>query len=918
MKTETFIARGRWGLCVLVFHSVAMLSVGAELEDPAKRSAALFDSTVLPLFEANCFECHSHSEEIRAGLALDAVSGLREGGHTGRAVVPGKPEESPLIWALRGERKLERMPKGSDALEPAMIRAVEEWIRLGAVDTRPEVAAPDTPDAEDGHWAFQPLEKPAIPEVVDDSWPRNAIDYFVLSKLEEQGMRPAKEADSRTLIRRLSFDLLGLPPEFATVERLEKRAVSDWYPGFVDETLASPFFGERWGRHWLDIARYADTKGYVFTSERRFPFSYTYRDYVISAFNDDKPYGQFILEQLAADQLDLGADKRALAGMGFLTLGRRFLNNQHDIIDDRIDVVTRGLMGLTVACARCHDHKYDPIPTEDYYSLYGVFASSREPDEAPILQGVDINPRDREAFEEELKKREGEYHAARVEKFDRAREKARQQTGAYLKAIYDARDLDDSERDSLARERKLSPEILNRWKRRLDDERDHEDSLMTPFLALVDSDGAPVSVAGFELPDLLATRLSAGDGSIVVDNALEAYSAYFEELFAKGPESGSDERVGRGLSFLYGENAPASVSDREAMRLLDVQDQQEIRRLKRELDALPATHPGAPPRAMALVDRENPVEPVVFVRGQASRPGKAVPRRFLGFISDGEREPFENGSGRLEMAEAIADPENPLTARVWVNRVWGRYFGAPLVQTPSDFGLRAPEPEHSELLDYLAVYLQENDGSLKRLSRLIVTSAAYRQSSVREDGGYLEADPENRYLWKMSRKRLEFEPMRDQMLAISGELDLRQGGRPVEITEPPFSNRRSVYGFIERQNLPALFRTFDFASPDTTSPKRFVTTVPQQALYMMNSPWAINRAKGLAQRVPAGSERVAIERLYQLVLSREPSAEEIRRSEAFLDGFDALSEPADGEASLSAIETLAQALLISNEALFVD
>jgi len=918
MKTETFLGRLRWLLGVLPLNFLAPTSWSADSEDVASRSAALFESTILPLFEANCFECHSHSQEIRAGLALDAVSGLREGGHTGLAVLPGKPEESPLVWALKGERNSERMPKGAEPLAPEIVQAVEEWIRLGAVDTREEVARSKAPDAVDTHWAFQPLEKPTIPEVDDASWPRNAIDFFVLARMEERGMRPAEEADPRTLIRRLSFDMLGLPPKFSTVERLETRPMSSWYPEFVEETLASPFFGERWARHWLDIARYADTKGYVFTSERRFPFSYTYRDYVINAFNDDKPYSQFVLEQLAADQLNLESDKRGLAGMGFLTLGRRFLNNEHDIIDDRIDVVTRGLMGLTVACARCHDHKYDPIPTEDYYSLYGVFASSREPDEAPILEGVDINPRERTAFEEELKEREAKYVSTREAKLNAARDKARRETGEYLRAVYDARDLDDSKRDSLARERKLSPEILNRWRHRLANERELEKSLMDPFLALMDSGDDSISVAGFDLPERLVSRLSAGDGSLVFESALAAYTTYFSELFEMGPESISDENLGRGPSFLFGESAPASVSDGEGMRLLDVKDQQEVRRLKRELDALPATHPGATPRAMALVDRDTPVEPVVFVRGQASRRGKPVPRRFLQFISDADSEPFQKGSGRLEMAEAIVDPENPLTARVWVNRVWGHYFGAPLVKTPSDFGLRAPEPEHPELLDFLAIYLLENEGSLKRLSRLIVSSATYRQSSVHKDGGYLEMDPENRYLWKMSRKRLEFEPMRDQMLAMSGELDLRQGGRPVEITEPPFSNRRSVYGFIERQNLPSLFRTFDFASPDTTSPKRFVTTVPQQALYMMNSPWAIDRAKGLARRVEASDESESIQELYRIVLSRDPSAEELERSKAFLDEFDELPELESDEVSLTALETLAQALMISNEALFVD
>ncbi|HZT79770.1 MAG TPA: DUF1549 and DUF1553 domain-containing protein [Gemmataceae bacterium] len=627
--------------------------------------------------------------------------------------------------------------------------------------------------------------------------------------MEEKGHRPAPPADRRTLLRRITFDLIGLPPTPEEVDAFLNDPSPDAYEKVVDRLLASPHYGERWGRHWLDVARYADTKGYVFTDERRFPFSYTYRDWVIRSLNEDLPYDQFVLQQLAADQLLPltlssppaaggegrvgGDDKRSLAAMGFLTLGRRFLNNPHDIIDDRIDVVCRGLMGLTVACARCHDHKYDPISQKDYYALYGVFASSVEPKELPVLMEPTPSPAYR-AYEKEL--------------------------AVLQKAVDDYREAHKAE--LAARNRK------------------HRD---------------------------------------------------------------------------------------------------ELRRLQKKVDQLRVTHPGAPPQAMVLVDAPQPVQPHVFRRGNPNNPGEAVPRQFLEVLSGPDRKPFTHGSGRLELAQAIASKDNPLTARVLVNRVWMHHFGQGLVRTPGNFGLRGDPPTHPELLDWLAAeFMGDASGgvdarrdqpggspasggvdprhgawSLKRLHRLILLSNTYRQSCD-GDPRLLQSDPDNHLLGRMNRRRLDFESLRDSLLAAAGRLDLKAGGRPVDITSAPFSTRRTVYGFIDRQNLPGVFRTFDLASPDTSTPQRFQTTVPQQALYLMNSPFVQEQARHLIARPEVAAQQDAAARvrlLYRLLYGRPAEPDEVELGVRFVAA-------AGPEGRLTPWERYAQVLLLGNEFAFVD
>ena len=758
-----------------------------------------------------------------------------------------------------------------------------------------------------GHWAFQPVTRPSVPAVSGAAWPSGALDHFVLAKLLENGMQPARRAGRRTLIRRVTLDLTGLPPTPGEVDAFVAAGAPGAYRRLVERVLASPRFGERWGRHWLDVARYADTKGYLAGNQARlFTHSYTYRDYVIDAFNADLPYDRFIIEQLAADKLELGTDKEPLAAMGFLTLGRRFLNNPHDIIDDRIDVVTRGMMGLTVSCARCHDHKFDPIPIADYYSLYGVFASSHEPGDKPFISDA-IDPIQRAAFDEERKRREDKLNNYKREQYARVREQVKEQTGDYVWAAHRAAKVPAAKVDELARKAKLDPELTRRWMGHLAKRRESGDPVFAAWFALAKLDAGSFgeqakAVLGGEP---LANVHPAVRAALAEAGSLEAAAKSLGQLLYKAK---SDQPKLR--EAVHSDDSPAKLSDGDVNRVMDVKGREGIRSRKRKFDELEGEHPGAPNRAMVLLDNASPHNPRIFRRGNPGMKGDAVPRRFIAALSQGERKPFVEGSGRLEMAEAIADPGNPLTARVMANRVWQRLFGSGLVITPSDFGVRAEPPSHPALLDFLAADFIENGWSVKALIRGIVTSSTYQQGETVHPQ-YAESDPGNRLLWQMNRKRLDFEAMRDSVLSVSGNLDLKQGGRSVRIANKPDARCRTVYGFVDRQNLPNLFRTFDFAGPDTTCPQRFTTTVPQQALYFLNSPFIETQAKRLGARSGVAStddeERIRI--IYHLTYQREPSAGELALAKRFVDEF---------VPSAAAWERLGQALLVSNEMMFVD
>jgi hypothetical protein len=760
--------------------------------------------------------------------------------------------------------------------------------------------------------------------------------------LEVAKLRPSPTADKRTLIRRATFDLTGLPPSPEEVAAFEADKSPDAFAHVVDRLLASPRYGERWGRHWLDVARYADTRGYVFEEDRHYAYSYTYRDYVIRAFNEDLPYDQFLEQQIAADLCTNNADKRCLAALGYLTLGRRFVNNIHDIIDDRIDVVCRGMMGLTVACARCHDHKFDPIPSRDYYSFYGIFASSMEPDPEPLL-GVEVPEKPRREYEAEHKKRVEERDKFRAEQERAMAAQLRKQAGDYLLASYEAQRIPKSDVDGIAHARKLDPEVLRRWIASLDGWRKTQQAIFAPWFAFAELPENDFAIRAQELAERFSTNYDAGlpvhrlvacafSGMppTTMNDVADRYGKLFAEVDklwqdacaatnsnATPPKSLTDPSQEALRQILYAADAPANIPCDQYDRLYDIPTSQKLRELQRHVDELDATSPGAPPRAMALVDRPDPHNAHVFIRGNSDNQGSEVPREFLEVLSGPDRKPCHAGSGRLELAEAIASRDNPLTARVFVNRVWLYHFGSPLVATPSDFGLRSEPPTHPELLDYLAARFMAEGWSIKKLQRLIMLSSAYQQTSD-DNPECAKVDPNNQLFWRMNRQRLDFEAMRDTLLAVSGKLDLTPGGHGVDITTPT-SNRRTVYGYVDRQNLPDLFRTFDYASPDSSSARRFYTTVPQQALFFMNSPFVVEQAKSLAGRADptcAHTDEQRLRLLYEWAFERAPSREEITWALNFVRTPP--KAPLSDHPGLDRWQEFAQVLLMSDEFVFVD
>ncbi|MBX3413309.1 MAG: PSD1 domain-containing protein [Pirellulales bacterium] len=951
----------------------------AQAEEPAAappaaapteaEQAEFFEAKVRPLLVERCQECHG-ADTQEAGLRLDSRSAIMRGAESGAVVVPGDPAASPLVAAIdyRGEIQMPPAAKLADA----EIEILKTWVKLGApwpgsdaVSTGDATPSADANHplagriaaAKTSHWSLQPIVQPAIPPVQNEDWASSPIDRFILARLEGAGLAPSPAADRRTLLRRVKFDLVGLPPTVAEIEDFVHDESPDAWARVVDRLLASPEYGQRWARHWLDVARYADTRGYAFTSEPRFPFSYTYRDYVVRSFNEDLPFNQFVREQLAADQLPLGDDKRSLAALGFLTLGRTFDNNIHDIIDDRIDVVTRGFLGLTVTCARCHDHKYDPIPTADYYSLYGVFASSEEPGELPVIAMPDEMAM-HQAYQDELAAKQAEYDKFLAEQRQAMTDELRSNVGAYLLEVVTTPREEVVEKDaniSLS-PGEVRPQIRERWRTWIAEKTnvDHPvfgawhrlaalpaGDFATSAQSLVAEIGRSESEIGRNVNPVVREAFARGSVMTMMDVAkrygeiLSGVHQQWKELHAEqvaqaaaensggtaeqppAPTALPDAAANEVLQVLVAEGTPTIFSQEDLPWLLERTVFAAHSKLRGELDTLAGKSPEALARAMVLVDAKQPMTPRIFQRGNPGRPGPEVPRRFLEVLSSGEPTPFQQGSGRLELAQAIVDPANPLTARVIVNRVWAHHFGVGLVTTPSDFGTRSDPPSHPELLDFLAATFRDEGWSLKRLHRAILLSNAYQQASADRPEA-ATVDPENRLVWRMNRRRLEFEPLRDSLLAVAGRLDTTLAGRPIDLFATPFSTRRSVYGFLDRQSVPGVLRVFDFANPDASSEARPNTTVPQQALYLMNAPFVIEQAQHVAalpEIASAADPASRAQALYRQILARGAEPDELELALQYVSHAE--SHP-QADTQLNPWQRLAQVLLLTNEFTFVD
>jgi hypothetical protein len=693
-----------------------MIGLGFSAQGAEKNTRGLefFETKIRPVLANQCYECHSaKSTKIKGGLLLDTRAGLREGGDSGTVIVPGKPDESLLIKSLRHEGDIKMPPK--NRLPDSVVQDFVQWVSMGAPDPREGQAASKgyktmTLAEAKTFWAYQQPKKSAPPVTNNTSWAKSTIDQFLLAKMEEKGVTPVADAERTTLLRRLNFDVIGLPPTPAEIEAFVNDPAPDAVAKVVDRLLASRHFGERWGRHWLDIARYAESNGNV--DNVVFPKAYLYRDYVIAAYNQDKPYDRFIMEQIAGDLLEAKdakeKDQNIIAtGLLALTSKPRAQSNpdyKYDLIADQIDVTTRSVLAMSVMCARCHDHKFDAIATKEYYAMAGIF------DSTVMLYG--------------------------------------------------------------------------------------------------NESGLGVGAKGVK---------------------------------ANGFASLSDGSVAMGV---------------------------------REGKAIDCS---------------------VCVRGEAKNFGEKVQRGYLAVLTNSLTPKFNrNQSGRLELARAMTATDNPLTARVAVNRIWQHLFGQGIVRSPDNFGSLGDRPTHPELLDYLAVRFMENGWSTKQMIKEIVLSRAYQLASAYHEGNF-KADPESMYWWRMPVRRLEAEAIRDSLLAVSGKLDpqplqgtllkltnaKRVGNNPVVS-----SNHRSVYLPIPRgAALSEILALFDIASPNLVVAQREVTTVPAQALFMMNSPFVIEQAKSFAERVQAVKEmddKGRVNLAYRIALGRDATENEKQRALLYL------------------------------------
>ncbi len=738
--------------------------------------------------------------------------------------------------------------------------------------------------------------------------------------------------------------MTGLPPTPEEVDTFEVDGAPDSFERLVDRLLASPRYGERWGRYWLDVARYADTKGYILFQDANFHWAYTYRDYVIRAFNQDLPYDRFLIEQIAADRLPAENGRKPLEALGFLSLGGRFMGNVHDIIDDRIDVVCRGLMSLTVTCARCHDHKFDPIPAQDYYSLYGVLASAREPEILPEVNHSEQTPA-YARFVKELESRQRKLSEFVALKHRALVESSKQRVAEYLLAAQKALDQPTTEEFMLLADgNDLNPTMVVRWQAYLTRMRKTHDPVFALWheLANLPEKSFAQDAARLIAKNVVAVESGDRDSSRAVNPVIlrelfarlpgslaEVAQAYGQLL--NGVEGQWQERVCRATleertagplpepaleslrQVFHGPDSPPEVvmlPYGDLGLLPDRPSQAKLQELRNAVQNWLTTGPGAPARAMALEDLSRPYEPRVFLRGNPNNLGEGVPRRFLAILSGTKREPFRDGGGRLDLARAITRRDNPLTARAIVNRVWMHHFGTPLVATPGDFGLRSEAPTHPELLDHLASQFIEEGWSIKSLHRRMMLSSTYQQRS--DDRREARArDPENTLYWRANRRRLDLEATRDALLAVSGRLSGRLGGPPMPSLTGTES-RRTIYGFVDRLNLPGLYRTFDFPDPSTTSPRRDQTTVAPQALFLMNHPLMTEICRSVLARADIASMsdvRSKVGRLFLLVYGRPPREDELTTIRRFLG-----EPPVDQRRWQSFV----QAILMSNEFVFVD
>lgn len=889
----------------LTLESLAVGTGRAEEPDPA--GIEFFEKKIRPVFAEHCWSCHSEesktANKLKGGLRLDSPSAIRAGGDSGAMFVAGKPGESLLIKALRHEEL--QMPPDAK-LADDVIERFSSWISMGApmpADSREATSAKRLDWTEARQlWAFRvPVEHP-LPAVKQAEWPTSMIDHFILAEMEKHGLTPVRRASKRELIRRATFDLIGLPPTPEEIDNFLKDESRDAFATVVDRLLLSPHYGERWARYWLDLSRYADDQGNSFLSPT--PQAYLYRDWVVDALNRDLPYDEFIRLQVAGDELPVeGATapvnyEQRLAGLGFQGLGPQFRKGaageakaKADELEDRVDTLSRGILGLTVSCARCHDHKFDPIPTRDYYSLAAAYNGANWSDR--MLASPEAITRLRE-WEQQVAQQRKDLENWQAETGRKIGRRSLEKLDAYLVAAWRVRAAEKQQSPqpqaqpvdvaTVASSAGVEPYFLNRLMKSLAAAK--EGDVLESWRRTADE--TPVSGA---VPEAIAQK------SALLKNDV---AAALGKLEAKAALTAPEEGL---LKSLWQDGvAPFFVGGKDAEGLFTPEEKVEFQAKQNKLTQLVSAEPPRGPMMPSVSGGGEPLK--VFVRGNPLQLGEAAPPGFLRILSG--KETNEEGARftRLDLANAIVDPQNPLTARVLVNRVWHYHFGRGIVATLGNFGKQGRPPTHPDLLDTLAVRFMKSGWSMKTLHREIMLSSTYQLSSERNESN-IAIDPDNYYLWRGTPRRLDFEAWRDTMLSVAGKLDPTVGGPTLDLKTPavkevpgadfftrlvglelddPKNGRRTLYCIVSRYSPSPTAGLFDFPEPNVASDLRNVTTIPQQQLFVLNSAFTIEMARAFASRLgqAASDDAGRIKLAWVLAYGRPPTDAELELGLEFL------------------------------------
>lgn len=901
---------------------VLLIPALASAQGVPASSPDFFETKIRPILANNCFGCHTNT--AMGGLRLDSAEALMKGGKRGPSVIAGDPDKSVLITAIRHADPGLKMPMGNK-LKDAEIADLTAWVKAGAV--WPKTAAVATAKSGDGKyvilpemrkfWSFVPLKDPQAPAVKDAKWSKTTIDRFVLAKLESEGLKPVKTASRRDLIRRATLDLTGLPATFEEIQAFESDKSPDAFAKVVDRLLASPRYGERWGRIWLDVARYGEDDYRSLDPMRRgynpYPNAFVYRDWVVQAFNDDMPYDQFVKAQLAGDLMDEKTRFKTLPATGFLGLGPWYYDNgstevtRADERHDRVDVVTRGFLGLTVACSRCHDHKYDPIPAADYYGLAGVFANTIYEEYPRVPKSVLADFQKIEDQIDQKQKILGEIQQNQGAQLAKSLAFA---TANYLQGVWEVTGPQKKEMAAVVEARKLDFELLDRWIKYMEKPTDKYKN-KEPWQAMMKKGGkadeAKKLAETFQeqvVSVMLAKNELDEENKVIADKAMdgtkrkkrtnkpsnfvtnedfcpgcnlrlktlsEQDTSFWTEIFQRMLNDNDDPIAMMAMGMRNMKPGVLMFRGWGLESRIGSEAQMQINAIKKDIDDARKKLEPAYPYLHGVKDSDNPVNLSIHLRGDPFNLGAEEPRHFLSVLGKAEPTKFSKGSGRLELADQIL--AQPITMRVIVNRIWKGHFGTGIVDSPSNFGMTGERPTNPELLEYLASSFSKNGMSVKKLHRDIMLSSVY-QLSTDNDAVAAAKDSGNRLYWRADRKRMDAEQLRDSVLLTSGKLDDSLGGPSTDLT--PSLARRTLYGKVSRYKLDQYLQLFDFPSPNISAEKRFITTVPLQRLFLMNSDFMQLQAEALAQRVaqePTNRER--IRKLYRIVYGRDATESEV-------------------------------------------